>query len=163
MPKKSLFQSSKGRSGYEAQRAAESAYRSSVRAAAKTERVAGVKIGFERLSKAELKQMSPQQIISAATNILTEREISEIRAIKGITENTGQKGHNKALMMFDLIGAGPGGKAKARKFRKMLEGQDSDTALKSAADALIVSGELLEMWMSEGNIVDLEGDGKIIF
>ena len=160
--KKSLFQSSKGRSGFESYRQAQKEYRSAARASAKTERVAGVEIGG-KVSSAQFYSMTEEQLREATQNILQERHKAAAAKIQGITDTTGARAHDKARMMFDLVGNGPGGAARKRELRKQLEGQESETALKSAADALSVSRELLEMWMSEGNTVSLEGDGKIIF
>lgn len=141
------------------QKAAESAYRSATRAAAKTGRIAGRTIGGDKLTTAQRARMSAEEIAAAAQELQETRERVGISEMKKITATKGDLAHKKASLLFDLAG----NKAERRRLRKELEGKESGTNLQSAADARAVSREQLEVWMSEGTKVDIVGDGKIMF
>ncbi|MBO5706810.1 MAG: hypothetical protein J6S05_07445 [Bacteroidaceae bacterium] len=141
------------------QKAAESAYRASTRAAAKTGRIAGRTIGGDKLTTAQRARMSAEEIEAAAQEIQAERRRVGISEMKKIKATKGDQAHKKATLLFDLYG----NKAERRRLRKELEGKESGTNLTTAADALSVSREKLEEWMSEGTKVEIVNDGLVKF
>lgn len=142
-----------------AKKEARSAYRKATRTAKKTSRIAGVEIGGGTRTGAAFETASAEQLLAEAEALMQERERSAKAVMQNIKATKGADAHKKANILFDLAGD----KAQRRKLRKQLEGKESGTALQSAADALAVSRELLEMWMSEGNTISLANDGKIMF